>query len=161
MEILDKYCYELDDIIHSIKNDKDLIIENKQYLSLINREEKTKYLSLKRKQLHKIFLDVCLKIVDDICQRHMFEYATEHNFKIIEAEINNTLILFYNKYKYDINPQYFDHIIYDMLGEEQYFKTIKCKKYSNSSYLYLNNNKSCNININAIINFIYELIVNK
>ena len=161
MENLDKYCYELDDIIHSIKIDNDLFIQNKQHLSLIDREERTKYLYLKIKQLHETFLNVCLKIVDDIYQRHIFEYATEHNFKIIETEINNTLIVFYNKYKYDIEPQCFDHIIHDMLGEEQYFKTIKYKEYSNSSYLYLNDNKSTNININAIISFIYELVINK
>lgn len=157
MEILNSYYTELDDLLASINIDKDKL--RSQEFSLQDKEFLRSILEAKVIYFHKLFYDILIKIMNDIYSSHIFEYASTQNFTIIKIETEHLLQRFYNIYKYNILPQYFDKVLSQELNEEDY-DIVRNNKIDNISYLYLDKDLNTIINYNVMLNYVSLLVFN-
>jgi len=153
---IDECCSELYNLLESINKDKDQL--RSQRLSLQDKEVLRSSLQERIVYFHKLFYEGCIQIIDDVYLSHTFELASAQTFAIIKIETERELQMFYDKYKYDILPQYFDKVLNQELDDEHY--DIVRNNKIDGEYLYLDKYMNTILNKDVMINYISSLIFN-
>ena len=160
MESLDKYCYELDDILKRVEEDKNYLISliSEHRDKLQDREYIRSCIDEKQFSFHNIFLHQCYQMIEDIYNSHNFEVASEQNLFIITFNTKQKLFEFYMIYQYQLNLDYFDKVIKYIYNDDNYNFIKTNNKFNN--YLKIEANIGLKADHKIMISYLYQLIKN-